>query len=64
MIEGLLNEIQILEKAEAMYHVNEVYKEESEASKLMKDNKVKTIGRIQLDNSPHVYLLQINKVKG
>lgn len=35
MIEGLQNEIQILEKAEALYHVNELYKEESEATKLI-----------------------------
>jgi len=46
MIEGLQNEINILEKAEALYHVNELYKEESEASKLMKKQAVTTIGRI------------------
>lgn len=44
MIEGLMNEIQILEKAEALYHVNELYKEESEATKLMQRKSVTTIG--------------------
>lgn len=59
MIEGLMSEIQILEKAEALYHVNELYKEESEAKKIMEMQKqaVTTIGRIQLENSPNVYLL-------
>ena len=58
MIEGLMSEIQILEKAEALYHVNELYKEESEAKKIMEMQKqAVTIGRIQLENSPNVYLL-------
>ena len=61
-LENLLHEISVIDKAEALFHVSELYKKK-EHQKRSKSNDVRTIGKIKMKNTPDVYMLQVKHIE-
>lgn len=60
-----MEELKIIDKAEALYHVTELYKGRKITADQMarsKSNDTKVIGRIKLNDSPEEYVLQVSKL--
>ena len=56
-----MNEIDVLDKAEALFHVTELKSNPRVNPKLSKSIDVAQLGKIKVEESPHIYMLAIKK---